>query len=280
VLQLKDDEKIASVIPVREFTENTFLLMATKAGVVKKTGLMEYSRPRQGGIIGINLEEGDSLIDVCLTKPGDEVVLSTRNGMAIRFGESDARAMGRNSTGVYGIKLNQAKEDFVVGMVVADPDGFLLTLCENGYGKRTPFGANTVGTEDGELGEGEMGSAEEEETKEAPAAETDNEGEEAETQDKSAMRYRKQRRGGKGVKDVKVTAKNGPVVGVISVRDGDEIMVITQQGMVVRTAVETIRIVGRNTQGVKIMTPNDGDKIKTMAKLAPEAKPSVEEEKL
>ena len=270
VLQLKDDEKIASVIPVREFTENTFLMMATRAGIVKKTGLMEYSRPRQGGIIGINLEEGDKLIDVCLTKPGDEVVLNTRNGMAIRFGESDVRSMGRNSTGVWGIKLNKTKEDYLVGMVVADPDGYLLTLCENGYGKRTPFGGNTAG----EVAEEEEAATEE--TSETPEPATTAEGEEAEVQDKSAMRYRKQRRGGKGVKDVKVTAKNGPVVGMIGVRDGDEIMVITEQGMVVRTAVEAIRIVGRNTQGVKIMTPNEGDRIKTMAKLASEAKPGVE----
>jgi DNA gyrase subunit A len=263
VLALKPDEKLASVIPVREFEEGAFLLMATRQGVVKKTSLMEYSRPRQGGIIGINLEDGDELIDVCLTRPGDEVVLSTRDGMAIRFGESDARAMGRGATGVYGIKLNKTKGDVVVGMLVADPDGYLLTLCENGFGKRTPFGPNTAG---------EVEDTEEETTEApAPAATGDSDELEASTADKSAMRYRKQRRGGKGVKDVKVTAKNGPVVGIAAVRDGDEIMVITSQGMVVRTKVDTIRIVGRNTQGVKVMTPNDGDKVRTLAKLAREA---------
>jgi len=267
VLQLKPDEKIASVIPVRTFEENTYLLMATKNGIVKKTDLMEYSRPRQGGIIGINLEEGDRLIDVCFTKPGDEVVLSTREGMAIRFGESDVRSMGRNSTGVWGIKLNRAKDDALVGMVVADPDGFLLTLCENGFGKRTPFGANTAG----EAADDEEG--EEPATKEPEAAEGEADAAEVE---KGAMRYRKQRRGGKGVKDVKVTAKNGPVVGIAAVRPGDEIMVITAQGMVVRTSVNDIRIVGRNTQGVKVMTPSEGDKIKTMAKLAAVDAPPVD----
>jgi DNA gyrase subunit A len=268
VLQLKPDEKIASVIPVREFEEGAYLLMATRQGIVKKTSLMEYSRPRQGGIIGINLEEGDTLIDVCLTRPGDEVVLSTREGMAIRFDENNVRAMGRNATGVWGIKLNKAKGDGLVGMVVADPDGFLLTLCENGFGKRTPFGANTAG---------DVSEEEEEDVTITPApkveedpANPDREGGGDGTEDRSAMRYRKQRRGGKGVKDVKVTAKNGPVVGIASVRDGDEIMVITQQGMVVRTNVDAIRIVGRNTQGVKVMTPNEGDKIATMAKLAKE----------
>ena len=267
VLQLKPDEKIASVIPVREFEEGAYLLMATRQGLVKKTGLMEYSRPRQGGIIGINLEEGDTLIDVCLTRPGDEVVLSSREGMAIRFDEGDARAMGRGATGVWGIKLDKKKQDVLVGMVVADPDGFLLTLCENGFGKRTPFGANTAGVADEGEEEAEPAA---DGTPNAADGVTDTDGEPAEVE-KSALRYRKQRRGGKGVKDVKVTAKNGPVVGIASVRDGDEIMVITQQGMVVRTSVDAIRIVGRNTQGVKVMTPNDGDKIATMAKLASEA---------
>ncbi len=268
VLQLKEGEKIASVIPVREFEEGAYLMMATRSGVVKKTGLMEYSRPRQGGIIGINLEEGDKLIEVALTRPGDEVVLSTRQGMAIRFDQADARPMGRGATGVWGIKLYKTKDDAVVGMVVADPDGFLLTFCENGFGKRTPFGANTAG----EVDEGEEGepAAEVNPGSDAGGDDEGTAGGEEEAADRSAMRYRKQRRGGKGVKDVKVTAKNGPVVGVTAVRDGDEIMVITQQGMVVRTAVDAIRIVGRNTQGVKVMTPSDGDKIATLAKLAPE----------
>src|SRR6202022_395460 len=114
-------------------------------GVVKKTPLEDYSRPKMGGIIGISLDEDDGLIDVALTQPGDEVLLCTRRGMAIRFDEADARAMGRNTRGVKGIALQG--DDAVVGMVVADPDGFLLTVCENGYGKRTPFGPNTTGEE-------------------------------------------------------------------------------------------------------------------------------------
>ena len=119
--------------------------MATRRGVVKKTDLQEYSRPKSGGIIGINLDEGDALIDVVMTQAGDEIVLSTRLGMAIRFDETQARSMGRNTRGVRGINL--AEGDEVVGMVVADPEGYLLTICENGYGKRTPFGANTAGEE-------------------------------------------------------------------------------------------------------------------------------------
>jgi DNA gyrase subunit A len=263
VLSLKPEEKLSGIIPVREFAAGAYLLTATRKGLVKKTRLTEYSRPRSGGIIGMALEDDDKLIGVCLTKAGDEVVLSTRNGMAIRFSEANARPMGRATYGVKGINL--AADDELVGMTVADPDGFLLTVCELGYGKRTPFGANTQG-----------GAAEGPEDENGAEPEpTDTEAEEgSETEggepDRSTMRYRLQRRGGKGVRDVKVTAKNGKVVGVASVRDGDEVILITVQGMVTRCKVDTIRLVGRNTQGVRVMNLNDGDRLATLAKVAPE----------
>ncbi len=171
-----------------------------------------------------------------------------------------------------GIKLG--KGDSVVGMVVADPEGLLLTVCENGYGKRTPFGANTA-TPEGET-EGDDEADESEVSREPEASET--EGGEGES-DPSGMRYRLQRRGGKGVKDVKVTAKNGPVIGVASVRDGDEIMLITKDGMVTRSKVDAIRIVGRNTQGVQVMNLSDGDKIVSVAKVAQETVGDVGEVK-
>jgi DNA gyrase subunit A len=258
VLSLKPDEKITSLIPVRRFAEDRHLLMATRRGLVKKTALREYSRPKQGGIIGISLDEGDTLIDVALTGPGDEVVLSTRQGMAIRFDEAQARAMGRNTRGVKGIALQDGDE--VVGMVVADPQGYLLTVCENGYGKRTPFGANVAGEE--------PAGAEADEAAEEPAAEGDGEAEA--TQNRSGMRYRKQKRGGKGLRDIRTTDRNGPVLGVTSVRDGDDIMLITAQGMVNRTHVDEIRVVGRNTQGVRVMNLNEGDKLASLAKVARE----------
>jgi DNA gyrase subunit A len=257
VLSLKSEEKITSVIPVRRFDAEHHLLMATHRGLVKKTALEEYSRPRAGGIVGISLEEGDTLIDVALTQPGDEVVLNTKNGMAIRFDEADARAMGRNTKGVKGINLQ--KDDEVVGMVVADPQGYLLTVCANGYGKRTPFGANMAGHE----------SAEAEEVVEEPAEPAEGAGEE-EAVERSAMHYRKQRRGGKGIRDIRTSERNGPVVGVASVRDGDDIMLITTGGMVNRTHVDEIRVVGRNTQGVRVMNLKEGDKIATVAKVAKE----------
>src|SRR5262249_28554463 len=159
-----------------------------------------------------------------------------------------ARAMGRNTRGVKGIDLRDGDE--VVGMVVADPDGYLLTVCENGYGKRTPVGANIVGVE----------PPEPEADEEAPEEPAEG-GPGREGRERGQMRYRKQKRGGKGVRDIRTTERNGPVLGILSVRDGDDIMLITAQGMVNRTHVDEIRVVGRNTQGVRIMNLNEGDKI-------------------
>ncbi len=257
VLSLRPEEKISSIIPVKSFegSGEKSLIMATKNGLVKKTPLSEYSRPRAGGIIGINLEEGDSLIGVALVQGGDEIVLCSRNGMAIRFDQADARDMGRNSKGVKGINL--VGEDELVGMVVADPEGFLLTICEKGFGKRTPFGANTVGE-----------SADTEETTEEPEAPADENGEAPPTA--SSMRYRKQRRGGKGVRDIRTGERNGRVVAIASVRESDDIMIITSSGMVNRTHVTEIRTVGRNTMGVRIMNLKEEDLVSTLAKIAPE----------
>jgi DNA gyrase subunit A len=157
-------------------------------------------------------------------------------------------------------------------MVVADPQGYLLTICENGYGKRTPFGANVAGIE-----------AAEEETEEPSSAPSPEEAMgEAENgeEERSAMRYRKQRRGGKGVRDIRTSDRNGSVVGILAVNDTDDVMLITAQGMVNRTHVSEIRIVGRNTQGVRVMNLNEGDKIASLAKVAREEEeepPTAEE---
>jgi DNA gyrase subunit A len=162
--------------------------------------------------------------------------------------------------------INLVGEDEVIGMVVADPEGFMLTVCEKGFGKRTPFGANIAGTEGGEETEAEP-------VEEAPVEEPAEEaaGDEEAARESSAMHYRKQRRGGKGVRDIRTSERNGPVVGVASVRDGDDIMVITAAGMVNRTHVHEIRTVGRNTQGVRIMNLNDSDRIASIAKVVKEA---------
>jgi DNA gyrase subunit A len=272
VLSLKPDEKVSAVIPVRRFDPDQFLLIATRRGLVKKTALEQYSRPRSGGIIGINLEEGDSLINVALVSSGDEVVLATRNGMAIRFSESDARPMGRDTKGVRGINLGA--EDEVVGMAVADPEGYLLTVCQNGYGKRTLFGANEAPEGAGS----ENGVTESETAVNAPPdMAVENVDAEGDENSPSNMRYRTQRRGGKGLKDIRTSERNGPVVATAAVRDGDEIIVITQFGMVTRMKVNDFRTIGRNTQGVRLINLQDEDKVVTAVKLA-ELENGAEEE--
>ena len=268
VLSLRPEEKISGIIPVRHFDAESELLMCTRAGTVKKTPLIDYSRPKQGGIIGISLDEGDELIEVVRVNAGDEVVLSTKNGMAIRFGESQARSMGRNTRGVRGIALGAGDE--VVGMVVADPSGDLLTVCEKGYGKRTPFGANTAV----ELAEAEAEGvpAEEVASVEAEPVEAEGEAEPGETT-ASGMRYRKQKRGGKGLRDIRTGDRNGKVVAVSSVREDQDVIVVSVQGMVTRLAAREIRRVGRNTQGVRMINLVAGDKVVSMAVVAHEEVP-------
>ncbi len=249
LLSLAEGEQIADCRPVRDFDKpGHHLMIATAQGLVKKTDLAAYSRPRPSGIIAIKLREGDELVDVVITRPGDEVVLATAHGMAIRFKESDARPMGRDSSGVKGISL--VGDDHVVGMVVADPDACLLTACTNGYGKRTPFGPNSA--EDLPEGAESDGSAETETTAEA--------GEEEEGVS-SQRSYRAQRRGGKGLRDIKTTDRNGPVVGIVRVDDLDEVMIMTTRGKIQRIPVNDISIVGRNTQGVRIMSLEEGDRL-------------------
>lgn len=244
LLNLAEDEKIADCRAVRDFDKpDHYLMMATRKGLVKKTELKAYSRPLKSGIIAIKLREDDELVDVAITKPGDEVVLATAKGMAIRFKESDARPMGRNTSGVKGITLT--KDDYLVGMVVADPEGTLLTACLHGYGKRTPFGPNA--------------SPEEEAEGEAASTFGEDAGESEEESTSGVFRYRTQRRGGKGLRDIKTTERNGPVIGIVRVRDDDEVMMMSACGKIQRVKVSDINPIGRNTQGVRIMSLEEGD---------------------
>lgn len=269
VLSLREGEKIESLFAVRDFAalENHSLIIATKNGVVKKTPLEEYSRPRANGIIAVNLREEDALIGVVLVKEGDEVMLATRGGMTLRFSESDARDMGRNSTGVRGIKL--MPDDEVIGLVVTEPEGQLLTVCQNGYGKRTPFGPNSAGAE------ADAGETEEAEETAAPEPAESEEGEESAPA--SAMRYRLQRRGGKGVRDIKTEGRNGPVIAVAAVRDGQDVILVTKNGMVNRTPADQIRQCGRNTKGVRLINLKTEDQVVSVAVVERDATPPEEE---
>ena len=231
MLQLRQGEMIASFKPVREFDEKRQLVFATAQGTVKKTALAAFSHPKRGGIIAIHLDKGDRLIDVDISGGNDEIVLGTRNGMAIRFHESDVRSMGRNATGVRGVSLR--KGDSVVGMSLVKPDATLLTVCENGYGKRTEF-----------------------------------------------SEYRTQSRGGIGLINIRATERNGRVVGMMTVRDDDELMLVTQAGQMMRIGIDpkSIRPIGRATQGVRIIRLNDDDKLVAVAPVASEAGASEGEE--
>ncbi len=250
-------------IDVREFQDDMFLLMATRDGTVKKTELTAYSRPMKGGIIAIKLEETkneqdevvarDELIEVVKVKAGQDVVLSTANGMAIRFSESDARPMGRNTMGVKGITLTGG--DWVVGLVVAEEEATLLSVCENGYGKRTPFGSADLDVEEGpsesDAGEG------------PPPAE----GEEASSSSSSTMRYRRQKRGGKGLRDIKTTARNGKVISTLCVHGEDHVLMISSGGKIQRIRAVEISEIGRNTQGVRVMRLDEGDRLASVARI-------------
>jgi DNA gyrase subunit A len=213
---MNKDEQVAATIPVRNF-DDRYVLMATAKGTIKKTVLAAFGRPKRSGIIAQKLDADDELVGVVLTSGDDEVLLGTRNGMALRFHESDVRPMGRTANGVRGISLKD--DDRVVGLCLAELGRTVLTICEKGYGKRTEFGE-----------------------------------------------YRKQKRGGKGLINLKVTAKNGPVVRVRNVADGDEILMISEGGMVVRTPVSGISTIGRATQGVRVMAfKKDDDRVAAVA---------------
>jgi DNA gyrase subunit A len=253
LLNFAEGERVADCRAVRDFNQpDHCLTMATRFGLVKKTALEKFSRPMRGGIIAIKLREGDEVVDVAVTKPGDEVVLATARGMAIRFSEADARPMGRNTSGVKGISLSA--DDSLVGMVVAEPDATLLTACANGYGKRTRFGPNSP-LED-------QAAAVDDDAPEPSEPESTGEDEEV----SSANRYRTQRRGGKGLRDIKTTERNGPVIGVAAVRDDDEILMMTARGKLQRVVAGEISVIGRNTQGVRIMSLDEGD---TLAAIVP-----------
>ncbi|HEV7998390.1 MAG TPA: DNA gyrase C-terminal beta-propeller domain-containing protein, partial [Planctomycetaceae bacterium] len=272
LLQLQDpEERITSCLAVREFTDDRFLIMATRIGTVKKTALSAFSRPMKGGIIAIKLDEGDELIDVLSVSGDDDVVLATRNGMSIRFSHHDARPMGRPAHGVRGISLSEG--DAVAGMVVADPVMTLLTVCEKGYGKRTAFGSAVADESEEAALEGEVppeADADAAPTTEAdvPAGESDlPDDEEAAAGYSGNQRYRRQRRGGKGLRDIRTTDRNGKVVDIVSVADDDEVIMITARGKIQRVRASDISQIGRNTQGVRIIRLDDGDALVSLARI-------------
>jgi DNA gyrase subunit A len=219
VVQMGEGEKLASILVTRGFEDGRFVFFVTRKGVVKRTDLNAFSNVRSAGIIALGVDDGDSLVAVFITDGSKDVLLSTAQGMSIRFPESEVRSMGRQAYGVKGITLDPGDE--VVGADVVEPGMTILTVTENGYGKRT---------------------------------------EEAE--------YRVQGRGGKGIIDIKTTERNGNVVGLAQVKDRDEVMLVTNGGMLIRIKVHDISVIGRNTQGVRLISlESAGEKVSSISKL-------------
>ena len=249
LLELKAGETIAALIRIEARTgpnkeditwqQPGFLFFATQQGTVKKTPLTDFANVRKDGIIAIRIEPGDALIEVKLTSGQDQVVLITRDGMSIRFAEEDVRPMGRPAAGVRGINLEKA--DAVVALALAVLDATLLVAGENGIGKRTPF---DLVREDGTT---------------EPV-------------------YRLQSRGGKGIITMKANEKTGAVVGALTVQDGDEVMLITAGGQLVRTYVKDIRETGRNAQGVRLINLAEGDQLQAIAPVISEQQENGAEE--
>ena len=248
-LQLQEGETIASLLTVRRFEEDKFVSLITQNGVIKKTSLMAYSNPRQGGIIGLTLDEGDKVIAAKLSDGSKDILLATKNGMSIRFQEAEARPIGRTGRGVKGITLREG--DVVVGAEIIDPgqrdigpndadnQKVVSDVVETGVSTSGSLSRNTILTAT-EKGYGKRTELEE---------------------------YRVQTRGGLGVITLKCNEKTGSVVGIQQVSDNDELMVITSDGNIIRMKVDEISVIGRNTQGLRLVGLGEDSRVVCVAKV-------------
>ncbi len=212
MLPLAAEERITVVLPIEDFAEDRFVFMATANGTVKKTPLEQFSRQRSTGLIALELEEGNTLVGAAFTDGHCDVLLVSSSGKAVRFKESDVRAMGRTAKGVRGIRL--AGGHRVISLMIPAADGFVLSASENGYGKRTPVDEFPV-----------------------------------------------KGRGGQGVIAMQRSDRNGDVVGAVQVFGGDELMLISNMGTLVRTAADEVSVQGRNTQGVRLINLRGDEKL-------------------
>jgi len=218
-------EKVEAFVSVKDFDDQHYIVMATRKGLVKKTTLSAYSKPRKGGIYAINIREGDTLIEARITNGENDILLGTREGKSIRFSEKNIRPTGRKTMGVKGITLS-SKDDHVIAMLVVKREGTVLVATENGLGKRT-----------------------------------------------DVIQYRTQTRGGKGVMTMRVTEKTGKMVSIMEVVATDDLIVITDKGVLMRQPVSQIRTIGRVTQGVKLVKLDDGTKISSISRVINEDEP-------
>jgi DNA gyrase subunit A len=212
LLNLRRDEKIASFVPVKEFDTIHYIVAATEKGIINKQPLIAYSRVRRDGINAINLDDDDRLITCKLTDGDNDIIIGTRNGIALRFHESVMREIGRNTRGVKGITLRSG--DQVIDMIIVKETDNILTVTENGFGKQTPV-----------------------------------------------SEYRRTNRGGKGIINIKTTKRNGNVVGMKNLKADSDIMIITRNGIIIRSDGSKVSLIGRNTQGVKLIHINGNDSV-------------------
>ena len=231
ILPLEPEERVTAMLLTRDFPDNEYLAMVTRGGTVKRLQLSAVYTARKAGIRVLSLDEGDELIGVMRTTGRDNLLIATRNGMAICFAETDVRPMGRDAAGVRGIRLGEG--DSVIGAAVAQEGKTLLTVTENGYGKRTPVESYLRGEE-------------------------------------------LQSRGGKGMRNYRLTEKTGPVAGAAVVSDTDDIMLIESGGVILRTPVQNINIYGRDTQGVILMRVEAGNRLIAVQRVEAELEPEEE----
>ena len=222
-------ERVEAFVSVKEFDDDHYIVMSTRNGIVKKTVLSAYGKPRKGGIYAIDIREGDKLIEARITNGEHDILLGTHEGKSIRFSENNIRPSGRKTMGVKGITLS-SKDDYVVGMLVVRREGTILVATEKGYGKRT-----------------------------------------------EVVQYRTQTRGGKGVLTMRCTDKTGKMVNIMEVVDSDDLIVITDSGVLMRQPIADIRTIGRVTQGVRLVKLDDGANISQITRVISEDVPSKEE---
>jgi DNA gyrase subunit A len=223
-------EKVETFVSVKEFDDDHYIAMATRNGIVKKTVLSAYGKPRKGGIYAIEIREGDKLIEARITNGEHDILLGTYEGKSIRFSENNIRASGRKTMGVKGITLS-SKEDYVIGMLVIRREGTILVATKKGMGKRT-----------------------------------------------DVIQYRTQTRGGKGVMTMRCTDKTGKMVNIMEVVDSDDLIIITDSGVLMRQPVAAIRTIGRVTQGVKLVKLDEGASISSITRVISEDAATSKEE--
>ncbi|MEO6834158.1 MAG: DNA gyrase subunit A [Chitinophagaceae bacterium] len=259
LIQIPQDDNIRTIIDVANLEDEDYLkqhsvVLCTRNGIIKKTSLRDFSRPRANGVNAITIQEGDQLLDVSLTDGNSYIMIAVKSGRAICFPEDKVRSTGRGAIGVYGIDMgDESKKDAVIGMVCINKEDTktqVLVVSEKGLGKRTAFLEKMDGEADGE--------------EHSNVVDITNEAGETE---KYRLSYRVTNRGGKGVKTINITPKTGALVGLLAVEETDDLMITCKSGITIRMKVAAIREAGRATQGVKLINIDEGDEIAAIARI-------------